>query len=118
MTAPGSAPALTDDLEAEAFPVYGQLVDGGGSEGIGRREEDLLHALDPAEVVGELRDGRRLADAVDAQDENEERDPRLPLDSDGPEVSEQDLLCQGDQLLVRLSPSGRATRISSLIPWW
>ena len=48
-----------------------QLLDRGGAKGVARREQDRL-AFGP-EFGGELADGRRLARAVDADDEDHER---------------------------------------------
>ena len=51
-----------------------ELLDGGGAEGVGRAEHDLVPEL-LAQVPGELADRRRLAGAVDA-DHQQHRRPR------------------------------------------
>ena len=72
-TAPGSDPSgpLTTSTPARSRPAL-ELLDGGGAERVGRADHDLL-AERVAQVPGELADRRRLAGAVDADDEDHGR---------------------------------------------
>ena len=63
--------ALADQLDLGALGPDLQLLGGGGAEGIGGAEEDLLPLL--LQLVGQLADRRRLADAVDADHQNDRR---------------------------------------------
>ena len=59
------------DLDADPLAPGGQLVDGGGAEGVGGTEHDgaVLGDQDP----GQLADGGGLAGAVDADHEDDAR---------------------------------------------
>ena len=65
------AGVLGDHRHAGAIAPHFQLLDGGGAEGIARRQHDLA-ALALVEV-GELGDGRGLAAAVDADHQHDMR---------------------------------------------
>ena len=70
---PGRVGALValDDRGKRAPRPDAQLLDRGGAEGVARGEQDRL-PFGP-ELGGELADGRRLARAVDADDQDHER---------------------------------------------
>ena len=71
-TAPGSAPGpLAHQLRAGPIGPDRQLVDGRGTKGVRSPDDDLLAEI--AEAMGELADGRRLAAAVDPDDEDDRR---------------------------------------------
>ena len=72
MTEDGSAPSLprTRVARRAAGPDL-QLLGGGGAEGVAGREQHLLAVA--GELGGQLADGRGLAAAVDADDEQDER---------------------------------------------
>src|SRR3954452_16420138 len=64
----GAALGVLDEIDADAVAPDGELLDGGGAEGVARRDEDLLAVV--LEAVGELGDRGRLARAVDARDQD------------------------------------------------
>ena len=65
-----------DDRRADAVSPDLQLLDRGGAEGVAGGEEDaVILFLQP---VGELADRRRLARAVDADDEDHVRAREAP----------------------------------------
>jgi hypothetical protein len=61
-----------DEIDVGALGPALELLDGGGAERVGRADHDLL-AERVAQVPGELADRRRLAGAVDADDEDDRR---------------------------------------------
>ena len=60
---------VLDDLHAGALRPDGELVGGRCAERVRRREEHTVALL--LELGGKLADRRRLADAVDADDEHD-----------------------------------------------
>ena len=64
-----AALGAADDLDADPLAPGGELVDGGGAEGVGRAEHDRLVLGD--EDPRDLADGGGLAGAVDADDEDD-----------------------------------------------
>src|SRR5690606_32805963 len=66
-----AAGLVLDDLDAEAVGPDRELVDRGGTERVARAEQHRLALV--AEVLAQLGDARRLARAVDADDEDHGR---------------------------------------------
>ena len=64
-----AALGAADDVDADPLAPGGELLDGGGAEGVGRAQHDraVLGDQDP----GDLADGGGLAGAVDADDEDD-----------------------------------------------
>ena len=62
---------LADDVAVGALRPDLELVGRGGAEGVARAQEDLFALV--AQLVRELADGGGLADAVDADDEDDRR---------------------------------------------
>ena len=62
---------MLDDVHTRTLRPDGELVGCGGAERIRRREEHTVALF--LELGGELADRRRLADAVDADDEHDRR---------------------------------------------
>ncbi len=60
-----------DDGRAGALAPDAELIDGGGAERVAGGEHHLLAVA--VKLCGELADGRRLAGAVDADNENDVR---------------------------------------------
>src|SRR5580704_10849855 len=63
------AHSLFDDRHPNPITPDAELVNGGGTEGIGCAKEDGITSL--LEVIGEFANGGCFADAVDADDEND-----------------------------------------------
>ena len=64
-----AALGATDHLDADPLAPGRELLDGGGAERVGRAEHDVLVLGD--QDPGELADGRGLAGAVDADDQDD-----------------------------------------------
>ena len=68
-----------DDLDAQSIGPDRELLDGGRAKRVARAEHDLFPLR--AEQVGQLGDRRRLARAVDADDQDHRRPARRQLES-------------------------------------